>query len=72
MNEPPNRSDPKGVAQFPVRFAPERVAAQKRWAQQLMAQMPADPREQRAIIGYVNELIEWQESQNGDTPPNFK
>lgn len=64
---PPDDDKPKqdDVVQFPEHFNAEHVAAQKRLAAQLIGQMPADPREQRAVVRYLNELIDWQEKQNG-------
>lgn len=50
------------VRKLPKPFPPEQIAAQKRLANQLVAQMPADPRIQRAVVRYVIALIDWNES----------
>lgn len=68
-NAPPPDDDgrPKqDVAQFPERFDAEHVTAQKRLAQQLVTQMPKDPREQRAVLRYMSELLFWQQQPNGE------
>lgn len=54
------------VKKFPEPYSPERVAAQKRLAQQFMVQMPKDPREQRQVLRYMTDLVDWQEAHNGE------
>lgn len=52
------------------RFPPDRVAAQKRLAVQLVGQMPLDDDEQSEVIRYMGELITWQQDGNGGEPWN--
>lgn len=59
-----DRDDDK-VEKFPAQFDAARAGAQKRLAQQFMVQMPKDPREQRQIVRYMIELIDWHET-NGN------
>lgn len=54
------------MTKFPARHSQENITAQKRLAQQFMVQMPKDAREQKEVVRYLLELIEWQERQNGD------
>lgn len=68
---PPDDSDREqdDVVQFPEKFSAEHVTAQKRLAQQLVTQMPKDPREQRAVLRYMSDLLFWQQQPNGEGPP---
>jgi hypothetical protein len=58
------------VVSFPRPFEHTDIIAQKRLAQQLVAQMMVDPREQRAVLKYMEELISWQEQENGSPSPH--
>lgn len=59
------------VKKFPEQYDAERVAAQKRLAQQLMVQMPKDRREQRQVLRFIAELIDWQDDHgDGKSPPS--
>lgn len=64
--EMPNDAGGPVVTKFPEIFDADRVAAQKRLAVQLVSQMMADTREQRWVLRYMGQLVEWQEAdQNG-------
>lgn len=55
------------VVNFPPQHTSSQVAAQKALATQLVAQMMRNTQEQRAVIRFMIELIDWQERENGDT-----
>ena len=43
--------------------------AMKRYAFQLMPQLPEDRAEAHAVVEYLHHLIEWRHSSNGDVAP---
>ncbi len=65
VSEDDRDRDSGSVRRFPEQHSAERVAAQKRMAQDLIVQMMPDPRERRQVLKYMAELIDWQENDNG-------